>query len=64
MSDWIKCSERLPELGVEVMAADIYKEIAIGHYFLGYQDKLCFSDSGDHLGTITHWQPLPGPPTE
>ncbi|CBJ80312.1 conserved hypothetical protein [Xenorhabdus bovienii SS-2004] len=71
--DWIKCSERLPE---------IRDDSVIVYFSNGSMDMVhiedCFRDigagvdeNGNQLWTkwylsigITHWQPLPEPPTE
>lgn len=78
MSDWIKCSDRLP--------ADMQVVILSGHCNTpGYPNRYvepaihlegCFhpcgmDDEGDlgpdmdgYMSNVTHWQPLPAPPTE
>lgn len=65
--EWIKCSERMPEHGKTVVFTSGGRVLA-GHY-----------DDGRHLKkpvgkwiwlgriyslTVTHWMPLPPPPTE
>ena len=57
-SDWVKCSERMPELGVPVLV--------IGGS-TAWVDKAYDSDDGvsfyeDNYGRATHWMPLPAPP--
>ena len=59
-SDWVKCSERMPELGVPVLV--------IGGS-TAWVDKAYDSDDGisfyeDNYGKATHWMPLPAPPME
>ena len=59
-SDWVKCSERMPELGVPVLV--------IGGS-TAWVDKAYDSDDGisfyeDNYGRATHWMPLPPPPQE
>ena len=58
-SDWVKCSERMPQFGIEVLVfdgCDIEKDHVdvcaetCEEYFVNYGD------------TITHWMPLPTPP--
>lgn len=60
--NWIKVSDKLPEMRTDVLAADSFGDVGIGYFYLGYQDKLCFADAGDQLGFPTHWQELPAPP--
>ena len=59
-TDWVKCSDRMPELGVPVLV--------IGGS-TAWVDKAYDSDDGvsfyeDNYGRVTHWMPLPAPPTE
>ena len=59
-TDWVKCSERMPELGVPVLVLDGSQT---------WVDKAYDSDDGvsfyeDNYGKATHWMPLPAPPTE
>ena len=56
--DWVKCSERMPELGVPVLV--------IGGS-TAWVDKAYDSDDGvsfyeDNYGRVTHWMPLPDMP--
>ena len=55
MSEWVKCSERMPEDGVPVLVTDGFV-VLIGSYD-GF-------DGGDYYWTefATHWMPLPEPP--
>ena len=58
VSDWIPCSERMPELGVPVLV--------IGGS-TAWVDKAYDSDDGvsfyeDNYGRVTHWMPLPEMP--
>lgn len=64
MSEWIKCSERMPTFRQEVLAVDEYGDVGIGYFYEGYQGKLCFADLGDSLCMPTHWQPMPEPPKD
>lgn len=57
MSEWIKCTENLPEQGIKCLVFDAetkYISINIimedGKWYVGYN--------------ITHWMPLPQPPKE
>ena len=57
-TDWISCSERMPELGVPVLV--------IGGS-TAWVDKAYDSDDGvsfyeDNYGRVTHWMPLPDMP--
>lgn len=55
MSQWIKCSERMPDAGVSVLVTDGF-DVIIGSYD-GF-------DWVDYYWTefATHWMPLPEPP--
>ena len=59
-SDWVKCSERMPEEGQSVTVYDGDRMWIDITYDFG--DGLCFYYDDD--GRATHWQPLPAPPTE
>ncbi|EQA3420201.1 DUF551 domain-containing protein [Cronobacter dublinensis] len=75
MSEWIKCSERMPENDDYVLVADFdahytscepnYQIACYGDWF---KNNYPSWDNGDGLGvnlkTITHWMPLPAPPDE
>lgn len=61
MTDWIKSSDRLPPMDTEVLAIDEYGDIDFGHYFTGFQGKLCFS-SNREISMPTHWADVPLPP--
>ena len=59
-TDWVKCSERMPELDVPVL---VYtgNGMDIDHTY-DFGDGVSFYD--DLYGEFTHWMPLPAPPTE
>lgn len=50
---WIKCSERMPEVEEQYYLTFAGGIIEVGYFFDSY-----FADQH-----ITHWQPLPAPPT-
>jgi len=64
MSDWIKCSERMPDsddcwvLAV-TSSGDVFT--AFYSYRFEYWDDGC---SYEDIKDITHWQPLPPPPKD
>ena len=58
VTDWIQCSERMPEYDSEVIVTD-------GNYVwrdkcYDFGDGLCFYDDND--SSATHWIPLPEMP--
>ena len=63
---WIKCSERTPNLKIDVLVID-----TSGDIYMGWFDHSS-SDTGDWysmitgyiLNDITHWMVLPDPPEE
>ena len=56
-SDWVKCSERMPEHGDMVLVFN-GNSIEIDALAIGEFDFECWCDS------VTHWMPLPAPPVE
>lgn len=59
-TDWVKCSEWMPEFGQSVTVYDGDRMWTDTSYDFG--DGLCFYYDDD--GRATHWMPLPAPPTE
>lgn len=63
-SGWIKISERMPELGTEVLCIDEFGNYETAIYDVGYiPGPPFFATSGGEIHP-THWQPLPAPPEE
>lgn len=64
MSEWIKCSERMPEIGREVLCIDEFGDYEAAIYDSGYiPGPPFFATSAGEIHP-THWQPLPAPPEE
>lgn len=67
--EWIKCSKRMPERGVDVLACTIsplrgYEEIETAQWHGEVRGSMgVFITSADYIEP-THWMPLPPPPTE
>lgn len=59
MSEWIKGSDRLPDIGDMVLLWTNYG-VEIGFYDLPGK----FLDGDGYPLTATHWQPLPEPPKD
>ena len=59
-TDWVKCSEWMPEFGQSVTVYDGDRMWTDTTYDFG--DGLCFYYDDD--GRATHWMPLPAPPSE
>ena len=59
-TDWVKCSEWMPEFGQSVTVYDGDRMWTDTTYDFG--DGLCFYYDDD--GRATHWMPLPAPPVE
>lgn len=59
-ADWVKCSERMPELGVPVLV--IGGSTALVDKAYDSDDGISFYE--DNYGRATHWMPLPTPPQD
>ena len=59
-TDWVKCSERMPELNVPVLAHTGSGMRIDKAYDFG--DGVSFYE--DLYGDVTHWMPLPAPPQD
>lgn len=69
MSQWIKCSERMPE-DTQMLLAFSQGEIVAAYWNwvvnpIDYKKYRAFTYlSGNTLEGVTHWMPLPEPPKE
>lgn len=71
MREWIKCSERMPEEGQEVIVMDNDRGKVQSGMILetGYPAGMGnvfvdFNEEYYQVTNVTHWMPLPEPPTE
>lgn len=73
--NWIKCSERLPDIGINVWAHNkdkkeqaiyvrLFTKVGDGSWSWFKVLGECEISFGHSLKDITHWQPLPSPPKE
>ena len=68
--EWIPVTERLPEEGVRVLVCNVYGGSLPNQGDTGYVvdngvmegAEWCISD--DPFFHVTHWMPLPAPPTD
>lgn len=69
MSEWIKCSERMPELrkGDNDFSLVVLMRRYTGQVFSGSHsaiDECWYSEEGEWIGDdrdVLHWMPLPAP---
>ena len=60
MNEWVKCSERMPEHSKTILVVT-----AFGEYWTGYFDRnYVFWCDETKVENVTHWMPLPEPPTK
>lgn len=67
MSQWIKCSERMPEEGKPVLVVSSIGGVVQDNVYEWDGITWCdFRDDYDELGmdVFSHWMPLPQPPKE
>lgn len=65
MSEWISVKERLPEIGVSVLALDRFGNIHNRYMYRCGDGGAAWT--AEHLVSredVTHWMPLPEPPKE
>jgi hypothetical protein len=68
MSEWIKCVNEMPAQGQTVIAFSNVVGVSAATYWQhepGIHDgctHFC-AECGDEVFPVTHWQPLPEPPT-
>lgn len=59
MSNWIKCSDRMPAVKDFLLVYDGVEAVRAYYYQSG---NIFIRDNCDELYRVTHWQPLPTPP--
>ena len=65
MSQWIKCSERMPEFYCSCLVCDDHEDMAIAMpNNLDAGERKGFIMSNGEIFVATHWMPLPEPPQE
>ena len=63
MSEWIKCSARMPGDFEDVLVSDgVYVEVMWWDCD-GFWDCLAPRNSNIDIDDVTHWMPLPEPPS-
>lgn len=68
MSEWIKCSDKLPDKDEYVLLYDkvlkmIYEGKLLGADFF-YADRAGYSNDTDKNCSVSHWMPFPIPPED
>ena len=67
MSEWIKCSERLPDDSYDGRAVIVAAKTRSGNgALISETDSWCKTRKTFDFwkSSVTHWQPLPPPPAE
>ena len=64
MAQWIKVSERLPEASGKYLVCTKNRNVYQTKFYSYPKEKGGHWGQKDKGKSITHWQPLPNPPTE
>ena len=64
MSQWIKCSERMPDDGQEVIVMDVNRNRVQSGIVYAYGLFVDFNEEYYEVHNPSHWMPLPEPPQE
>lgn len=65
MTNWIKCSERMPEsINYNEILFVCNKKVLSGWYLAEKQEFECSLGHEYNINQISHWQPLPEPPKD
>ena len=64
--EWISVKDRLPETSGEILLFTVVCSVYIGHYKISRNLFTVYGIGKEELTDveITHWMPLPEPPTE
>lgn len=63
MSEWIKCSERMPNDFEDVLVSDGGNVEVMWRDCDGFWDCWAPRNSNIDIDDVTHWMPLPEPPS-
>lgn len=61
---WIKCSDRMPDDGQEVIVMDVNRNRVQSGIVYAYGRFVDFNEEYYEVHNPSHWMPLPGPPEE
>lgn len=61
--EWIRCSDRMPQFDVEVNIS-LQKSVMAGTFYTTGIWKTKFGSFSHTPERVSHWRPLPAPPTE
>jgi len=66
MSEWIKCSERLPGDKDYANNLVLYENMlmCIVAYYDDNRDSWYSTETATNVENVTHWMPLPSPPED
>ncbi|WP_376783158.1 DUF551 domain-containing protein [Atlantibacter hermannii] len=59
--EWIKCSERVPEDKDHVVCINVSRG---GTPFVAFRCENLWVSGSNYQPEVTHWMPLPEPPTD
>lgn len=62
MGEWVRCSERMPDGGQEIIVMDVNRNCVQSGIVYVYGRFVDFNEEYYEVHNPSHWMPLPEPP--